>query len=478
MGSPGAVSDVIVIGGGPAGSTIATLLAKQGHDITLFERDRFPREHVGESLLPYCYDIFDDLGVLDTMQRTMVRKPGVRFVDVDGIRHTTWCFSAVIKDPSFLSFHVRRDRFDHLLLRNSARSGVAVHEEIRVRTVDLDRPDDLVSVTVTGPDGAERKHLARFLVDASGRDTFMANRMGWKKKNPDLDRTALGRHWINVPLTGGLEEGLIQIVYLGGEKKGWIWIIPVGANRASIGVVVGSEYYRAQRQKLIDAGSEDWKLDLYMHELHTSPYVRASLAPATPVNPLMVNGDYSYKSETKFGERFAMVGDSHCFIDPIFSSGVYLSMNTSRYVFRALDPWLKGETDEPKADLAEAYEHIEGAYDLVEKAIKLFYHPAAINFAQAGSAADLIHQRHENALASIHFVLAGDFFDSYERYSKAIDLLADPDLFAKYKALVIDREGLVDQSTCHNEVEAFSDFLRSEVEPAPADVDLFAAAEA
>jgi hypothetical protein len=460
-------TDVIVIGGGPAGSTFSTLLAKRGHKVTLFERERFPRDHVGESLLPYCYSIFEELGVLDQMKETMTRKPGVRFIDVDGNNQTTWCFSAVIKDESHLSFQVRRDRFDHMLLRNSEENGVDVHEETKVKEVNLDGPGGTVVVTAAGPDG-ETEHRARFLVDGSGRDTFLANRIGNKRKNEALDRTALSQHWMDVPFEGGFDEGLIQVVYLGDEKKGWIWMIPVGANRLSVGVVLASEFYRSARQRLVDAGSSDWKRDFYLEELNSAPFVGGLIANASPVSDLLVNGDYSYKSDVKYGENFALVGDAHTFLDPVFSSGVFLSMNTARKVAGALHPWLSGEVDAPLADLKEVYASIVGAYELVEKSIMLFYNPTAINFAQAASATGLIHERHSNALASIHYVLAGDFFENYEKYSKALDLLADPDLFAKYKSFVLDRPGYEANSCGITFEEAFSEFQRNEVEPAPA----------
>ncbi len=462
------ISDVIVIGGGPAGSTVSTLLGRYGHKVKLFEREKFPRDHVGESLLPYCYKIFEELGVVDEMKAKMTRKPGVRFIDVDGVARTTWCFKAVIKDDTYLSFQVRRDRFDYMLLRNAEKNGVQVAEETRVMDVDLERSDGLVEVTVATPDGERTSHLARFVVDGSGRDTVLANRFGTKRKNMALDRTAVSQHWMDVPYEDGFDEGLIQIIYLGGEKKGWVWMIPVGANRVSIGTVFSSDYYKGQRKRLLDAGSEDWRYDLYLEELNSGPFVRSLMANAKPVSEMLVNGDYSYKSDNKYGANYALVGDAHTFLDPVFSSGVYLSMNTARLVAHGLHPWLAGEVDSPKADLDAVYGHIVGAYQLVEKAILSFYNPTAINFAQAGSAADLLHEQHQNALASIHYVLAGDFFERYEEYSEVLDLLANPDLFAKYKNFVLDREGYV-TTTCDQKFEhAYSEFQRAEVEPAPA----------
>ncbi len=455
-------ADVLVVGGGPSGSTASTLLAQRGHRVIVFERAKFPRDHVGESLLPYCHGILDELGVLDQMKERAVRKPGVRFIDVDGRHHTTWCFGHVIKDESHLSFHVRRDRFDDMLLRNAEAHGVEVMEETRVRAVDLERPDGSVAVTVTDAAGNERVYTGSYLIDASGRDTFVANRMGWKKAHEELDRVATSAHWEGVQFNGGLEEGLLQIVYLGGEKKGWIWVIPVGADRVSIGAVVNNDYFKTQRGALRESGSTDWKRDFYLQEIATSPFVADVISSGRLVQDPVVNGNYSYRSERKYGSNFALVGDAHTFIDPIFASGIFLSMNSARLVAEALHEGLTTSPAIGDKALTSAYESIAGAYGLVEKAIRLFYNPTAINFAQAASAEDLIHEQHKNALAAMHYLLAGDFFNRHEEYSKVIDLLADPGLFAKYKSFVVDR-GEHAASTCGmDRAQVFSEYLLRE----------------
>jgi flavin-dependent dehydrogenase len=432
-------ADVVIIGGGPAGSTAATLLADLGHSVTVFERERFPREHVGESLLPYCYPIFRQLGVLDELTERFVRKPGVRFVDVDGHTQTTWCFGHVIKDESYLSFHVLRGEFDEVLLDNSARHGATVHEETRVTSVDLDGPNGGVEVKAEGADGHERRLRARFLIDASGRDTFLATRMKAKVPHANLDRAALSTHWAGATYTGGIEEGLLQIVYLGGDKLGWIWAIPVGTDRVSVGVVLNHSYLRREKERLVAGGSADWQSDLYLQELRSSPFAAEILAGARRIMPLMFNGDYSYSVSRKHGPNFAIVGDASAFIDPIFASGVFLSMNSARLLCDAVHTKLSVSDEEGEAALASAYSTIDGAYALVDKAIGMFYDPVAVNFAQVGSAAGEIHRRHENMLAVGHFLLAGDFFENHERYYNFLDLLKDPQILRWYRQNVIER---------------------------------------
>ena len=246
--------DVIVIGGGPAGSTSATWLARQGHKVLLLEREKFPREHVGESLLPFCYPLLEDLGVLEQLKRSFVRKPGVRFIDRDGNISTTWCFDHVIHDETYLSFQVIRGEFDHILLKNAAENGADVREENTVLAADISSAPDAVTVTASDAAGAKTTYKARFLIDASGREAFIGAKAGWRTPREELDRTAIWSHWGDVKLSGGLEEGLSIIIYMGEEQKGWIWVFPLGENRITAGFVAQNSYIREQSNKFREAG--------------------------------------------------------------------------------------------------------------------------------------------------------------------------------------------------------------------------------
>lgn len=445
MADSAGMHDVIVIGGGPAGSTTASYLAMAGFDVALFERERFPREHVGESLLPFCHGLFEELGVLDQMKQHFVRKPGVRFVTADGKHFTTWCFDRVIDDESYLSFQVARAEFDQLLLRNSSRLGVSVHEETKVVDAEFVDPGDEshgVTVTVEAADGSTRDYRARFLLDASGRSTFMGTRMRERKANPDLDRTALWTHYGNVELKGGLEEGISVIVYLGGDKKGWAWVFPLGVDRVTVGFVTDNAYIRTRKKELEDQHGADWKLALMEGEVHSSPFIHRILEGAERTKPLYVNGDYSYTVETKYGPDFALVGDAGRFIDPIFSSGVFLSMKSGRIVAGAIEAMLGGDNPRDPAPLEAAYKTINGAYNFVHRMIKLFYTPHALSWAEAGGAVKDVDSaiEHGDAMAAGHYMLAGDFFEKQEKYNSMFEVLENPTNFSRYKKLVIDRE--------------------------------------
>jgi flavin-dependent dehydrogenase len=456
-------SDVLVIGGGPAGSTMASFLAKKGHSVTVLERERFPREHVGESMLPFCYRVFEELGILDEMKSRFVRKPGVRFIDVDGTTNTAWCFNRHITDESNLSFQVIRSEFDDVLLRHSESLGATVHEETRVVDVELGEGDDRSVVTATRADGSTVTFGARFVVDASGRDTFMSNRLGTKTAHKELERTALScTNWKGAVFKDTLEQGLIQIVYLGGEKQGWIWCIPLGTDRLSVGVVMNTAYYRQQRARLKAAGVDDWRRALYLEEIDTAPFTREILAGAEMVGQLQVNGDYSYVCHQKWGDNFALVGDASAFIDPIFSTGVFMAMKSSSIVSNAVDARLREGVEASERVFKESYEKVTGAYDLIDKLIRLFYTPEVVNFAQLATAdkafEDFDHYR--NAMGVYHFLISGDYFERPDYYDEFIELLRDDKTFHRYRKTIIDRPTLNSTSCDVPHDVAFHEGLR------------------
>jgi flavin-dependent dehydrogenase len=455
--------DVIVIGGGPAGSTAATWLSRLGHGVLLLERAKFPREHVGESLLPFCYSLLDDLGVVNELKTNFVRKPGVRFIDRDGNISTTWCFNHVIQDETYLSFQVIRGEFDHILLRNAAKNGADVREEMSVIEADITSASDRVTVTSLDSSGKKSVHTARFLVDASGREAFIGAKSGWRQPRAELDRTAIWSHWGDVELAGGLEEGLSIIIYMGLEQKGWIWVFPLGEHRITAGFVAQNSYIRDQQRKLKESGSKDWKYDLCMQELVNSSFVASLLEGSKMLIPMQVNGNYSYEVKNHFGSNYAMVGDARGFIDPIFSSGVFLSIKSSSLVTRAIHRQLTGETGSANEAMETAYKQISGAYNFVHRMIRLFYNPHSLTWAQAG-ADGKTHKDHESAMAAGHYMLSGDFFENYQKFDSFFKILEDPTHFRRYKKLVIDRDDFVRASCESRWEEVFQEMISRDAE--------------
>jgi len=455
--------DVIIIGGGQAGSTAATLLAREGHDVLLLEREKFPREHVGESLLPFCYNLLDQLGIVGELKTKFVRKPGVRFIDRDGVVSTTWCFNHVIENESYLSFQVLRGEFDHILLKNSARNGADVREETSVLDADVTSSPDEVIVTASDKSGQKTVHRARFLIDGSGREAFIGSKNGWRKPREELDRTAIWSHWGDVKLAGGLEEGLSIIIYMGEEQKGWIWVFPLGENRITAGFVAQNSYIRDQQQALRKKGSKDWKTDLCLQELNNSKFVRELLEGSRMVLPMQINGNYSYEVKNHYGSNYAMIGDARGFIDPIFSSGVFLSMKSAFLVSDAINKILVGKLKGVTSEMADAYKKITGAYGFVHRMIRLFYNPHSVTWAQAGADGQA-HKAHESAMAAGHYMLSGDFFENHEKFADFFAVLENPDNFRIYKAYVIDRKEFVKPS-CHTRWdEVFSPMLERDLQ--------------
>jgi flavin-dependent dehydrogenase len=307
--------DVLVIGGGPGGATIAALLAERGRDVVLLEKEKHPRFHIGESLLPLNMPLFEKLGVADEVKAIGMPKYGVEFVS-PWHQHTMMLEFSQAWDKAFPSaYQVRRSEFDHLLFKNAVAKGAHAVEQCRATAVSFH--DHGATVNAKEDGGRERQWNARFVVDASGRDTLLASKFGIKQKNPRHNSVALFGHFNDCERLPGKAEGNITIFWF---EHGWFWLIPLADGTTSIGAVCWP-YYLKQRQGSLD--------DFFMDTIALAPALAARLKNATLTGPATATGNYSYEVQRAVGQNYLMVGDAFAFIDPVFSTGVYLAMNSA-----------------------------------------------------------------------------------------------------------------------------------------------------
>ena len=313
--------DVLVVGGGPAGSTMATLLAETGRSVVLVEKERHPRWHIGESLLPANGELFDRLGVRAEVEAMGMPKWGVEFVSPDHAHQGRVEFAEAWNGAAMpYAWQVRRSELDEALFRNAARKGATCVEGCRVREVAFD--DTGATASATLDDGAARTFRARYVVDASGRDTLLANRFGSKRKNKKHNSSALYAHYRGAQRLEGRAEGNISILWF---EHGWFWFIPLADGTTSIGAVCWP-YYLKTRQKPLEAFWDD--------TVALCPQLAARLEGAHRTTEVHATGNYSYASAVTSGERWLLLGDAYAFIDPVFSSGVLLAMQSA---FAAVD---------------------------------------------------------------------------------------------------------------------------------------------
>ena len=308
--------EVIIIGAGPAGSAAATVLAENNHRVCVLEKARFPRYRVGESLVPYCWFPLKRLGMIDKLKQShFTKKYSVQFVSLSGTVSTPFYFSQHTDHDCANTWQVVRSEFDNMLLDNARDRGAEVM--MATAATDLITKDDRVAgVDADGPGGTLSLH-APVTIDASGRDLFTLSRKGWRVPDTQLKKIALWTYYKGAARDEGLDEGATTVAYL--PERGWFWYIPLHEDLVSVGIVADRDYlYRGRRDPE----------HIFDREVELQPWIQQHLDTGQRVEKCYVTGDYSYRSRYCAADGLVLAGDAFTFLDPVFSSGVFLALQS------------------------------------------------------------------------------------------------------------------------------------------------------
>ncbi|HEX8028204.1 MAG TPA: NAD(P)/FAD-dependent oxidoreductase [Vicinamibacterales bacterium] len=327
--------DVVVIGGGPAGSTTSTILAQGGLKVGLFEREKFPRFHIGESLIPETYWVLRRLNMLEKMQRShFVRKHSVQFINSNGKLSAPFYFFDNKPHECSQTWQVVRSEFDQMMLDNAREHGVDAHDGVHVVEV-LFEGDQALGVAIK-QDGQRREIRARVVVDASGQAAMLMNRMKLRLWDPVLNKGAIWTYWEGAYRDTGRDEGATMVIQTPG-KEGWFWNIPLHNNIVSMGVVAPFDYLFKDRK-----GNHE---QTYQEEIARTPAIQERIKDAKRVTGYFATRDYSYRSTECAGDGWVLVGDAFGFLDPLYSSGVLLALKSGELAADAIINGLKkGDT--------------------------------------------------------------------------------------------------------------------------------------
>ncbi len=354
--------DVIVIGGGPAGSTAAALLAEKGRRVLLLEKEKFPRYHVGESLMPFCWFTFERLGVLDEIERiAFTKKMSVQFVTQDGRQSQPFYFFEHYDHPSSTSWQVERADFDLMLLDNARKKGADVREETAVKLTIKDDSGRVIGVEAIDREGRQIQAFAPMTIDCSGREQVATARDGWRIKDARLNKMAVWTYYRGAKRDPGIDEGNTTVAYV--EDRGWFWYIPMRGDIVSVGVV-------AEREELFRDSKN--LAEVFARQLEQNVWIKDHVSAGAQFGEYFATSEFSYRSKFCAADGLLLAGDAFAFLDPVFSSGVFLALKSGELAADAVDAALTAG-DTSGVHFADYGEQLCGAIEAMRALVYAFY---------------------------------------------------------------------------------------------------------
>ncbi len=355
--------DVIVIGGGPAGATTAAVLAGKGRRVLVLEKAKFPRYHIGESLMPFCYFTLERLGLVEELNRIgFQKKLSVQFVTMDGRKSDPFYFFQHYDHPSSTTWQVTRSEFDQLLWDRAAELGAEMRDETRVLDVLTDDRGAVVGVRAQHAGEPEESiYHAAVTVDATGRDALVAGKRKWRTRDPVLNKIAIWTYFRGAKRDAGIDAGSTTVAYL--PNKGWFWNIPLQDDIVSVGIVAERDYlYREGRDPA----------EIFEREIENNRWIHDHLESAEQFGEYWVTGEFSYRAKHCAADGLVLVGDAFAFLDPVFSSGVFLALKSGEMAADAIDAAL--EAGDCRAARFECYgSRLCNAIETMRKIVYAFY---------------------------------------------------------------------------------------------------------
>jgi geranylgeranyl reductase family protein len=385
--------DVIVIGGGPAGSTVASILSREGCKVVLFEKEKFPRHHIGESLMTDTYWTFQRMGFLEKLKSSaFTQKYSVQFANQAGKESHPFYFFEAVHNESAVTWQVTRAVFDKMLIEHAAEQGADVHQGVAVKQVLFDG-DKATGVEVVMHDGVRHTFYAKVIVDATGQSAMLSNKFRWRVRDPKLKKAVLYSYFKGAHREKDLNGGATLVLRTPKGSEGWFWYIPLENDITSVGVVANPDY-------LLKGRGQDLA-KIFNEEIQKTEACRRRVAQGERVDKIYSILDYSYRSKKNAGDGFIIIGDAYGFLDPIYSSGVLLALKMAELAADAIHDAFRHD-DFSAGRLGQFQSKLDRGIESMRKLVYAFYNEG-FSFAQ-------FLRKYPEHRVSIINLLIGDVF--------------------------------------------------------------------